>query len=665
VKICMIGKYPPIEGGVSMNNYWVGHGLAEKGHQVYLVTNADEVEPTYRMYHEKDDLQWYEPYFKETGGFVSLRNSERFSRQRMGHIPVSNPFVTKLASLAADSVRQHDCRIIYSYYFEPYGMAGYLASRWTGVPLIIQHAGSDLERLMKSPDLSTAYREILNAADLVITHRHLVNRFIAIGVKEKKIVHDMIFGLPPKLFNPAAPPMDVSAFLRRASTHISDSLKWRSDSIDTSKPTIGIYGKVGVSKGSFDLVTALSRLKHEGLDFNLLAMTQGTQYEQFRDHILKREMESNTWILPFMPHWKVPRFIRACTAVCFLERDFPIVIHGPTIPREVLACGQCLILSSEIMKKQFYRDQLSDGVNFLLVKDPKNHEELAGVLRYVIENPHEASRIGKEAYRLSVNIEQYQEFINRYEKLFLSCGLSQDEEQEHPRFGAVMKNGAGSLDVAGAYLPCTAKLLSDALEKIASLFDLQKSSYHNNLEKAHGFCEFLIEYLRNYEIKSLPPYFADLFSYESTEIAMLAADGSNSPSFMGCDRLAASEPQDDLFADLKPLKTNYCVVKTYSYDIQGLIKLIVAGGEIPEAVEEVVTPILFVRLPNIKILKLQINQATEELLKLSDGVNTVRSIVTTLSHFNGASSSNDPSRLERQVKVILSQLYQSGVIIYS
>ena len=55
-----------------------------------------------------------------------------------------------------------------------------------------------------------------------------------------------------------------------------------------------------------------------------------------------------TWVLPFVAHWKVARFIRACTAVCFLERDFPITFHAPTVPREVLACGTCLVLSGEI-----------------------------------------------------------------------------------------------------------------------------------------------------------------------------------------------------------------------------------------------------------------------------------------------------------------------------
>jgi hypothetical protein len=44
MRICFIGKYPPIQGGVSAQTYWAVRGLAERGHEVCVVTNADEVE---------------------------------------------------------------------------------------------------------------------------------------------------------------------------------------------------------------------------------------------------------------------------------------------------------------------------------------------------------------------------------------------------------------------------------------------------------------------------------------------------------------------------------------------------------------------------------------------------------------------------------------------
>ena len=47
--------------------------------------------------------------------------------------------------------------------------------------------------------------------------------------------------------------------------------------------------------------------------------------------------------IPFLPHWRVPEFLRSCLAVCCLEQDFPITFHTPMLAREVLTCGQCLV----------------------------------------------------------------------------------------------------------------------------------------------------------------------------------------------------------------------------------------------------------------------------------------------------------------------------------
>ena len=48
MRICLVGKYPPIQGGVSAQTYWFAQELANQGHQVHIVSNADEVEAGYR-----------------------------------------------------------------------------------------------------------------------------------------------------------------------------------------------------------------------------------------------------------------------------------------------------------------------------------------------------------------------------------------------------------------------------------------------------------------------------------------------------------------------------------------------------------------------------------------------------------------------------------------
>ena len=44
MRICIINKYPPIGGGVSARVYWLAKAPGERGHEVHVVTNSQEVE---------------------------------------------------------------------------------------------------------------------------------------------------------------------------------------------------------------------------------------------------------------------------------------------------------------------------------------------------------------------------------------------------------------------------------------------------------------------------------------------------------------------------------------------------------------------------------------------------------------------------------------------
>src|SRR5262249_45564770 len=99
MKICIFGKYPPIQGGVSMRTYWVAHGLARLGHTVHVVTNANEVTAPYRMYMREED--WARCDGKYDGGSVKVHWTESYGK-REWHIPGGVPYVTKLASLGLE-----------------------------------------------------------------------------------------------------------------------------------------------------------------------------------------------------------------------------------------------------------------------------------------------------------------------------------------------------------------------------------------------------------------------------------------------------------------------------------------------------------------------------------------------------------------------------------
>jgi hypothetical protein len=74
MRLCVIGKYPPIEGGVSAHTYWLAHGLASLGHEVHVITNGNEVEQRFRMWMRPEDWRRCEGDYAG-GGRVRLKPS--------------------------------------------------------------------------------------------------------------------------------------------------------------------------------------------------------------------------------------------------------------------------------------------------------------------------------------------------------------------------------------------------------------------------------------------------------------------------------------------------------------------------------------------------------------------------------------------------------------
>jgi glycosyltransferase involved in cell wall biosynthesis len=388
MRLCAIVKYPPIEGGVSAYSYWLCHALASVGHQVYVVTNADEVEPEYRMWFRAGDHGRLNVEYPG-GGAVRVRSTRPWDAESYHHIPASNPMVTKLATLATEVVREHDCDLVFSFYLEPYGVAANLAAVWTGRPFVVRHAGSDRFALMSHSDLALAYKEVIRSAAAVVSAGCDLDGF---GVAAAKVLSPPVL-LAPGTFHPDAEPMDLNSLIAElAAAGCPDLINARQ--LRAGAPTIGVYGKAGLLKGSVALLKALDLLRARGRDFQLVMMGGGTLWSFVETALRESGVADRVWRLPFMAPWQVPGFIRACDAVCFLEHDFVIKQHGPRVAAEVLACGTPLVVSAEIVNKQPYRAAMRDGVNHFLVRNPEDLEELAGVLERVLDNPTRARAVG-------------------------------------------------------------------------------------------------------------------------------------------------------------------------------------------------------------------------------------------------------------------------------
>ena len=137
MRICIIGKFPPIQGGVSMRTYWTAHRLAAQGHEVHVVTNAREVRPPFRMHMRAED--WRRCDGKYGIGSVTVHWTDPVDGSQ-SYIPMASPFVTKLTAIAARVHSQCPFDVVFSHYLEPYGVAGHLVAQMTGLPHVVRAA---------------------------------------------------------------------------------------------------------------------------------------------------------------------------------------------------------------------------------------------------------------------------------------------------------------------------------------------------------------------------------------------------------------------------------------------------------------------------------------------------------------------------------------------
>lgn len=394
MNICIISKYPPIEGGVSARVYWLAKALGERGHEVHIVTNSQEVEKEYREQID-DDGEEYVPQNVYVHSTTADTNP--------WHIPFSKAYTERMTNLAIEVIEKYNIQLIDSYYILPYGIAAFIAKNITGRPQILRHAGSDIGKLFTSSSYNTLFKMIFWRVDKIVTIPPLKKMFISLGIPESRIAFSEEMSVDPKAFSPEVSPFPLSDHIERKIPKY---------------PIITYIGKINYywkTKGLFELIEAAKEIED---DFLLLFVANGKGLLEFKNLIREKNLEKHTIFIDFVPPWRIPSIIKLSTCVVVPEIEFPIQYHTPIIPREVMAVGKCLILSKELYNKGCYGN-LTDGENVLII-DPKNIKQFRTIIEDVIRHPDIASRIGQNAYKFSRQIDNFNEYIDSTIELYTS-----------------------------------------------------------------------------------------------------------------------------------------------------------------------------------------------------------------------------------------------------
>jgi glycosyltransferase involved in cell wall biosynthesis len=654
MRICIVGKYPPIEGGVSAETYWLARGLARRGHHVYIVTNYLSVEDCYKIQLEEQDKDWWRPEFPDRGGCVEVFTASLSRSPKAFHIPGTDVDTTELASLASEIVKHNRVDVIFGYYMEPYVVAAHMASQWTGRPLVIKHAGSDLERLMRNTTLAITYREVLTRADAVVTRRNLWPRFVSMGVPSSRIYPDMGLPVPGEVFTSDAAPLKADRDMKVPVGPVG-------------RPVIGIYGKVGVTKGSFDFVGAMSILAHEELDFSALAMTNGRHQEAFLRAIDDCGVTDRVTVLPFLPHWRVPSFLRSCTAVCVLERDFPIAIHGPMMPKEVLACGTCLIVSRELAKKQPFAEDIVDGHNAVVVEDPKDRHELASRLRSMLSNPEEAHAIGIRGSTLMHGRVDHDDYLGHFENILEAATGTGSAK---PLVSVCWDDDLTGLeDALDALSPLLRDTFGEDLPQIVRHLRVV-SGPKNEMELAIEAGRIALKLLASREVDCGGAWRQDVIRFELCRLeALHRANASRVwPAECPLGRSVAPDVSGGV-GMLRPYLHPHARVETFDYDVASLYKLDSRAegsdrygrGSTPD-VQEGRCVIAFPSWPNGGETPLKLSESVHALIDLCDGRRTSADLADRLTAMLRPASEDELEDIRDKVETSVIRLVDLGVL---
>jgi len=648
LRICIIGKFPPIQGGVSMRTYWTAHGLAARGHEVAVVTNAKEAQPPFRMHMRDEDWQRCEGSLGK--GSVTVHWTDPVDRAQT-YLPMASPFVSKLATLAA---RAHTARrfdVIYSHYMEPYGVAGYLASQITGLPHVARMAGSDAGRLWQHPQLELLYDHVLRSAQVVIAAGIVAQRAMERGIDACRVVPGGSFAPPQHLFTSEGPRLELDR-LRSELRDSGDEHQLWGDFAGSSY--FGVFGKLGDNKGSFALLSALHRLKRAGAQVGLVALAHGrAQVEQrFRARAEELGLVDRVLQLPFLAHWRVPEFLRSCLAVCCLEQDFSIGINSPIIPLEVLLCGACLVGSAEVIRKLPEWERLPSGWGCVAISNVNDVEELSGKLAAITHDPVSAAAVGARGRRFAQDLLQEIDFPHRLERILEAAAkrrplvrklsppiVSDPAKSDHDCFRLTQM-------AAAAFARRNSKsprgIEKSGRKKLIRLVDAQR----------------LLAAIES-AIAAGKPRLKPLALAVSIEIAIAVAARECDAAMSGADndplfRLHAGQCTIGDIASLVPVREPHLRILEFDYDVSGYRRARTAA-DFPRAQTTAKSAVVvFGRSGNWRREPLLVDISTARLLNLCDGSRTVAEIA---SHRDGSfGGSPAPRELEWMENLFVSGL---------
>lgn len=412
MNLLLFGKFPPIQGGVSTSTYWAVRDLLTAGHSVDLVTNSNLAETNaVCVFSERD---------KERLAHPNLVIHQVDNVRPDAYRPWAEPYLATMIGKGVELCKERDFECIVGWYLQPYGLAASLVGATAKKPVLIRHAGSDVTTLAKYPDLRAAHHLALELCTKVIVTPSALRMLSEFDGLKSKVIPDRARRLAPEYRKANAvqkKEFDLDRFL---SPYIEEASLWFADlgikfdqpvRSDTRTDTLRalMFGKLGERKGSGVVLDALEKADFSGKEIHLTYLIAGgsDRVKSAWERVSNSDvLKSRVTLLPALPPWTVAELLCHMDIGIFLENDFPVSIHTPRVPREILSSGAHLICSRDIATSGVFDGNLVDGKNCSTISDFDCHKQMTKCLETLSANEVGMREMAAHGRFLSEAIEQ-------------------------------------------------------------------------------------------------------------------------------------------------------------------------------------------------------------------------------------------------------------------
>jgi len=300
MRILLIGKYPPCQGGIAAKAYWLSRALERRDVSLDVVTLL--------------------PEFYRSAATGPLPESVRLRVVRPSEppwfIPGTSTVVEQLLAASLDLAHAHPPDVVEANYLVPFGLVAVAAARILEAPLLLRHAGSDLAKLGTWKATGPAIRGLLEAADLVISPEEGITAEVS-----HLLVHAAVARLPRYVPDP-------KGFVHRPNSKAGT--------------TILLAGKLNYHwrlKALDSLFAAMAARP----EWHLQALVGGTGGAKVRGEADRHGISDRISWGDFVPPEEMPAWIASASVVWSVERSGGVVDFSNLVPEALTVGRPCLV----------------------------------------------------------------------------------------------------------------------------------------------------------------------------------------------------------------------------------------------------------------------------------------------------------------------------------